>query len=185
MSNLQVCLKDSRGLFPLQHYNGRKLSSGQQSEGKKRWNLHDDEDINGVIVFTEGTWNEAIIVRVDNWGVQNTVNLYNTNHTTTEEIKMTIWIFYSSNHWGSTTIISIMAESAGIQNFRVETVYLDETTLLVKLIFHLASFSNLHHLPFTLSGQKLLHSRSCRVPTTPPHSANLGIPVIQDFYSIQ
>jgi hypothetical protein len=60
----------------------------------------------------------------------------------------------------------MVQECAGFQNFRVETVYLDETTLLVKLIFHLASFSNLHHLPFTLSGQKLLHSRSCRVPPT-------------------
>ncbi len=148
MSNLHVCLKDSRGLFPLQYYNGRKLSSGQQSEGKKRWNLHDDKDINGVIVFTEGTWNEAIIVRVDNWGVQNTVNLYNTNHTTTEEIKMTIWIFYSSNHWGSTTIISMMVEEcAGFQNFRVET--------LMRPLFLSSSYFTL--LPFPISTTCHLH----------------------------
>jgi hypothetical protein len=38
-------------------------------------NLHDDKDINRIIVLTQGSRNEAIVVGVDYRGVQNTVNL--------------------------------------------------------------------------------------------------------------
>jgi hypothetical protein len=47
------------------YLNGSKLQS-KWIVRRKSCNLHDDKYINGVIVFTKGTWNEAIIVRVDN-----------------------------------------------------------------------------------------------------------------------
>jgi hypothetical protein len=49
----------------INHRHEANCSCSKEAPWKNRF-LHDDEDINGVIVFTEGTWNEAIIVRVDN-----------------------------------------------------------------------------------------------------------------------
>ena len=40
-------------------------------------NLHQDQHIHWVIVFTKSPWNETIIVRVYNWWVQDSINLSN------------------------------------------------------------------------------------------------------------
>lgn len=60
-------------------------------------NLHDDEHIDGVFVFTQSARNEAVVVWVHNRRVQNAIDF-------------------------------------------------DETTLLVELVLHLASLTDLNHL---------------------------------------
>jgi hypothetical protein len=42
--------------------------------------LHEDEDIDGIVVLAEGAWDEAVVVRVHHGRVEDPVNLITGKH---------------------------------------------------------------------------------------------------------
>lgn len=96
--------------------------------------LHENQNIQRVIVFTEGSRNEAVVVGIHHRRVKNAVNL---KHIMAENKKSFLL------NEKEDIICEVKRVFSHLEAFKV---YLYQPSSFVELILHLTSFPNLHNL---------------------------------------